>query len=146
MNPTDSQAHGRQEGRRRPPFVTWLTVGVLTLAAVYLTRLGASLSAPVLPLTVPPIYLSLTGGLWGGVGLVAAFGLWTGRPWAPAWTRWTAVALAVWFWADRLLWAQSEFARLTRPLAAAMTALILAVVWWGLARPGIRHFFQETQA
>lgn len=146
MNPTDSPAHSRREGRRRPPFVTWLTVGVLTLAAVYLTRLGASLSAPVLPLTVPLLYLSLTGGLWGGLGLVTAFGLWTGRPWAPAWARWTAVAFALWYWADRLLWAQSEFARHTRPLAAATTAFTLAVAWWGLGRPGIRHFFQENHA
>lgn len=146
MNPTAPPARPRREGRRRPRFVTWLSVGVLTLAAVYLTRLGASLSAPVLPLTVPLLYLSLTGGVWGGVGLVLAFGLWTGRPWAPGWTRWTGVAFALWFWADRLLWMQSEFARNTLPLTAAATALALAVVWWGLRRPGTRPHFQENHA
>ncbi|MGH2627195.1 MAG: hypothetical protein ACRDHY_11145 [Anaerolineales bacterium] len=118
-------------------------MGVLTLAAVYLTRLGASLSAPALPLTVPLVYLSMTGGLWGGLGLVAAFGLWSGRRWAPAWTRWAGVAFAAWFWADRLLWVQSEFARHTRLLAAATTVLALAVVWWGLRRPEIHQYFQE---
>lgn len=134
------------ERPRRPPFVTWLTMGVLTLAAVYLTRLGASFSAPALPLTVPLVYLSLTGGLWGGLGLVAAFGLWTGRSWAPAWTRWTAAAFAAWYWADRLVWVPSEFSRHTRPLAAATTVLALALVGWGLSRPGIRRFFQENLA
>lgn len=129
----------------RPRFVTWLTVGVLILAAAYLTRFGASLSAPGLALAVPQAYLSGTGAVWGALALALGFGLWSGRRWAPILLRSAGLTFLAWYWVDRLAIVQSEFSRHTRLWAAAVTVLVLAVVAWGVRRPDVRRFFQESQ-
>jgi hypothetical protein len=129
----------------RPRFVTWLTVGVLIVAAAYLTRFGASLSAPDLALAVPRAYLSGTGAVWGALALGLGFGLWSGRRWAPILLRSAGLTFLVWYWVDRLALMQSEFSRHTRWWAAAATVLVLALVVWGVRRPGVRRFFQESQ-
>jgi hypothetical protein len=142
----DSDLEAEAPHRHRPRFVTWLTVGVLILAAAYLTRFGASLSAPDLGLAVPRAYLSGTGAVWGALGLGLGYGLWSGRRWAPLLLRAAGLTFLAWYWVDRLALVQSEFSRHTRLWAAAATVLVLAVVVWGIRRPDVRRFFQESQA
>jgi hypothetical protein len=115
------------------------------LAAAYLTRFGASLSAPGLALAVPQAYLTGTGAVWGGLALALGFGLWSGRRWAPILLRSAGLTFFAWYWVDRLAIVQSEFSRHTRLWAAAATVLVLAVVAWGVRRPDVRRFFQESQ-
>ena len=141
----DSGPHFEAPHPPRPRFVTWLTVGVLILAAAYLTRFGASLSAPDLALAVPRAYLSGTGAVWGALALALGFGLWSGRRWAPFLLRRAGLTFLVWYWVDRLAIMQSEFSRHTRLWAAAATVLVLAVVAWRFRRPDVRRFFQESQ-
>jgi hypothetical protein len=141
----DSEPHVKAPHPSRPRFVTWLTVGVLILAVAYLTRFGASLSAPDLALAVPRAYLSGTGAVWGALALALGFGLWSGRRWAPILLRTAGLTFLVWYWVDRLAIMQSEFSRHTRLWAAAATVLVLAGVVWGVRRPDVRRFFQESQ-
>jgi len=127
----------------RPRLVTWLGLGVLTLAVIYLWRLILGLNLPPLPFTVPTWYIPLTGGLWGIVALVDAAALFRGAPWAPGMTRIGTATYLVWYWLDRVLLVQSEYHRSTWPLALAISLSALVAVTWTLNHPTVRNHFEE---
>jgi hypothetical protein len=106
--------------------------------------LGA-LQLPDLPYAAPRAYFILRSGLWAAWGLIAALGGFFGRPWAPALLRAGGACLAVWYWADRLLLTQTEFARLGTPLRAAATLAGLGALLWILGRPDSRRYFEENR-
>lgn len=134
------------ETKRRPPHVTWLSLGVITVAIVALSGLVAWFSLPDLPYTVPPIYLFVRNGLWGAWGILAAFGAFFGKTWAPRLIRWGGLAIVTWYWVDRLFLAQSDYSRANWPISAIVTALVIASVGWVLSRPVVRIYFQENSA
>ena len=127
----------------RPGGVTSLGCGGLILAAVFLARTALSLSLPALPLTVPPAYLTLTGALWGSVGLLAGLGLLAGRPWAYRGAAVLTPAFVIWYWADRLLLVRTDYASRTWPAAALASLLLLGLVASVLTRPSTRRYFRR---
>lgn len=129
--------------KRRPTLVTWLAVGVLILSAFNWARFLLSLSLPELPLSVPAWYLPGVGLVWGASGLADAIGLMTRRPWAPKLTRWGGLVYVLWFSADRIWLARSDFAAQTRPFELAASLVVLGCVWWVLQRPASRAYFGE---
>jgi hypothetical protein len=108
-----------------------------------LARFGLSLSLPPLPLTVPPLYLTLTGALWGVGALAAAWGLFSGRRWAPTFSRWGFAAYALWYWADRLLLVRSDYSNQSLPASLAITVLLLVVGYWVLQVPKVQRYYRE---
>ena len=50
-----------------------------------------------------PLYLVLTGGLWGVIGLVGVIWLWLRRPWARLASMVVALVFALTFWLDQFL-------------------------------------------
>lgn len=131
-------------GRRRPVVVTWLAGGVLTFSAFYLARLALSLSLPALPLSVPDWYLPLTGGLWGGVGLALAAALWRGVRGADRAAGSAGAVYLLWYWFDRLVFVQTDFAQRSLPTAAVLSVLGAALLYGALTQPSVRDFFLET--
>jgi len=131
----------------RPFTVTLLALGVLTIAVLFLdrafqaVRLWDFLSG--LPLSVSPLYLALSGVVFGLAGLPVAWGLWRGRAWAPRWTRNFALALVVYYWLDRLWLVRAEVARVNTPFAVAATILALGFCYGALRRRRARVFFGE---
>ncbi len=123
--------------------VTLLGLGVLTLAAVFLIRLATGLRPPSFPNTIPVWYLPLTGAVWGVGGVMLAYGILTGKPWAPSRARVGALGFTAWYWADRLLLAKSDYAALSRPADAAGNLIALVILLWGLHRDGTRDYFGE---
>lgn len=132
--------------RPRPALVTWLSLGVLTLAIITLGGFVAGLSLPELPFTVPSGYLLIRNGIWGGWALAAAIGAFFGMGWAPNWIRWGSVITLAWFWADRLFLAGIESARSGLPLLAATSGLVVAAAWFILSRRSVRNFFGEMDS
>jgi len=132
------------EGKRRPAHVTWLSLGVITIAVVALSGLAAWFSLPDLPYAVPPVYLLIRNGFWGTWGLVAAFGAFFGRPWAPRLILWGGLVLVIWYWVDRIFLAQSDYSRANWPPTAVLTVLAIAFVGWVLSRPVVRAYFVEN--
>ncbi|HET7012067.1 MAG TPA: hypothetical protein VFI11_14925 [Anaerolineales bacterium] len=127
----------------RPASVTCLGCGGLILAAVFLVRLALSLSLPALPLTIPPAYLTITGAVWGGLGLLVGTGLLLGRRWAYRGVPLLAAALGAWYWADRLLLVQTDYAARSWPAAALASVLLLAVVVFLWTHPSARRYFRR---
>ena len=127
----------------RPLSVTMLAFGVLTLAGLNLVRFMAACQqreflASLLP--VSPLYLALSGLLWAVIGLVLAFGLWTGRSFAVGGTLVAALAYTLYYWFDRSLLAADAPAA-NMPFAVLTNLCLLVVVFWILFRPKARTFF-----
>ncbi len=53
-----------------------------------------------------PLYLALTGALWGLIGVAPAVGLWFGYRWATLWSAAAALIYPLTYWIDRLWIAQ----------------------------------------
>ena len=130
--------------RHRPGLVTWLCLGVLIFAGLQITRLAAGLRLPDLPFQVPAWYVPLMGALWGGVALATAGGLFAGSPWAPSAARWSSLAYAAWYWADRLWFGQTDYTRRTWPFALAITILCLTVIFVTLNIQSVKRYYQEN--
>jgi hypothetical protein len=132
---------------RRPIWVTFIVLGVLSLAVFNLARaIQSVLSWTYLleALSVSPLYLLLSGGLWALVGFPLAWGLWRGRPNAPAMARRTALAYTAYVWLDRLLLSFSSYRNNSAPFWAALNLLILAFGFGVLALRPVRRFYGET--
>ena len=127
----------------RPLSVTMLTFGVLTLAGLNLVRFIAACQqreflANLLP--VSPLYLALSGLVWAVIGLVLAYGLWTGKPIAVGGTLVAALAYTLYYWFDRSLLAADAPAA-NWPFAVLINLCLLVMVFWILFRPKARIFF-----
>lgn len=76
-----------------------------------------------------PVYISITGGLWGLVGFVALIWIGAGRTGYRFVGSVAALFFAVTFWVDRLLFSRSEGALSNVGFALLATLLLLAAVW-----------------
>lgn len=132
--------------KRRPALVTWLSLGVLILAVVYWAGFVAGLSLPGLPFAVPASYLLIRNAAWGTWGLVAALSAFFGKPWAPRLISWGGLAYLAWYWGDRLLLAQSDYARSSAPQAAFLSVAAAGAAAFVLRRRSVRRYFRESDA
>ncbi|MGH2619248.1 MAG: hypothetical protein ACRDHG_01585 [Anaerolineales bacterium] len=132
--------------KRRPLLVTWLSLGVLTLAVFNLGGWLAGLSLPDLPYSVPRAYLLVRNALWAAWGVLSALLAFQGKPSAPGLLRVGGVLVLGWYWADRLLLARSDYTRNRWPLAAMFTVLAATTVVVILSRPNVRDYFQEKRS
>lgn len=125
----------------RPSSVTLLAYGVLSFAGINLLRLYQTVIqweflAELLPF--PPLYLAVSGLVWGAVGLLAVWGLWRGACWAPGFTQLLALAYLIFYWLDRLLLATQHTNWL---FAIAGSVFGLVLVFWILSRRKAIDFF-----
>lgn len=128
----------------RPWLVTWLSLGVLIFAIAHLAALSVTSGLSQVQLNVSPFYLYGKTLVWAGAGLIAAVGLFAGRRWAPAWTKWLALVYAAWYWVDRLAFTASSQALKSWKLSALLMGLIVVLIWWLLSRSHVLRFFRST--
>jgi hypothetical protein len=129
--------------KRRPWLITCVSLGLLAFSVIFLLRLAEGLQTIPLPTVVPQWYFPLTGAIWGLGSLTAAVGLFLGRTWARPATLWGAGAFVVWYWADRLLLVQIDYAKRTWPAAAVLTLFAMTGLLWILNLPAARRFFRK---
>jgi hypothetical protein len=118
---------------------------VLILSGIHFIRFFASMDLPPLPFSVPSWYFLATGAIWGLVGAVIAFGLFSGRRWAPNVLRGGSLAYVIWFWLDQILLIQAEYAQARFVSSAIATLLVLVFIFLTLQRPGTKSFFREAR-
>jgi hypothetical protein len=117
---------------------------VLIFAIAHLAALVVADGLQQVDLSVPPAYLVGKTLVWSAAGLVSAIGLFTGRRWAPAWTKWLALIYILWYWVDRVALAASDQAIHGWGLSAMALGLIVILIWWSLSRSDILRFFRST--
>lgn len=136
-----------QRGRARTgrPFgVTLLALVVLVTAIINLTRFWQGITqweflAQVLPFS--PIYLVLSGILWGLAGLPIFWGLWRGLAWAPGITGIGLSSYLLYYWADRLFMPGYEGRNLNWMFALGVHVFFMGLFLWVLTRPRAKLFF-----
>ena len=77
----------------------------------------------------PPAYFAITGLLLGIAGLISAVGLWLMRKWGIVVTHLFITLLALWFWADQLLFTRSETSKANWPFLLGATLLFLGYTY-----------------
>jgi hypothetical protein len=102
---------------------------------------------------VSPLYIVLTGLIWGIVGLPLFWSLWRGLSWAPRLVQAIMLTYAAYYWLDKVFLAErlalspqesvSAFLPLNWPFTITITALIFLVTVWVLSRPDTKAFFGE---
>jgi hypothetical protein len=117
---------------------------VLIFAIAHLAALIVIGGLQQVDLSVPPAYLYGRTVLWSAGGLISALGLFTGRRWAPAYTKWLAVVYTLWYWVDRLTLAASSQALQGWGLSALVMGLFVVCIWWSLSRDNVLRFFRST--
>jgi len=132
---------------RRPWGVTISGAAVLTLAVAYWMRFALALSnwdflRSLLPFS--PIYLVLTGAVWGALALVCVWRLWLGLRYARELTLALSLLFSVYYWLDRLLVAGQKDGGINYPFALGINIIWLAWLAWVFSRRGARRFFERT--
>ncbi len=79
-----------------------------------------------------PLYLVISGALWGLVGLAAALWMLFRRPWGRMAGLSAAVVIALTYWLDRLLFDRAPGSQSNIGFALLMTVQLLLVVILGL--------------
>jgi hypothetical protein len=130
---------------KRPKSVTWLAVGVLTLAVLHFSRLVNAISKwdyyITLPLSVPLIFFVLSGLIWGLAAGFLGIGLWRGMNWAIRFTHYGAIAFTVYYWVDRLFLSIDPLRKTNFRFSLGATVSLLAIIYWILSRPKAQLFF-----
>jgi hypothetical protein len=139
---------------RRPASVTLLVVGVLIITVLNIIRFILSirywgfLSSR---LEVSPIYLSLSGFIWGLAGICLIWGLWKAKNWAPRLMQAVALTYALYYWLDQVFLNEhpgsgvpagvSALLPTNWPFSAVVTVLSLAYIAWIMNRLKVKLYF-----
>jgi hypothetical protein len=132
--------------RSRPFGVSVLAVLAAALAATYLARLAQTLLlweqlGALLPFS--PLYLALSGLVWGLVGLALAPGVWFGAAWAPRFVRWAAPLFSAYYWLEYIILVEHAGRSPNWPFLATLNLALLIWGFWVLSRRKTKRFFGE---
>lgn len=135
---------------KRPRIVTFLALAVLIYTGFYWTRFYQATFAQktfleTLPLPISPLYLQITGLVFGLTGLLCFIGLWQGLRWAPWATKILAIGTAVFSWTDRLLVADPDPGLGNWPFALGITVFFVGYLFLIFRSDDVKQFFTEAQ-
>jgi hypothetical protein len=139
---------------KRPFSVTLLIVGVLIITVLNIIRFILSinyfgfLSAR---LAIPPIYLTITGFVWGLAGCGLIWGLWKVKTWAPRLIQALALTYALYYWLDQVFLSEHPIngapsavrglLSSTWLFSAGVTVIALAYIAWIMNRSNVKRYF-----
>ena len=132
---------------RRPFSVTLIVCLVLIVTIAAWARLWLSISEWNFLselLSFSPAYLSVTGSLWGLVGLPLIWGLWRGKSWAPGFIRLAVLVFSLYYWADRVILSGYANRNANWPFALAINLIVGIWIFWVLTRPKTKNFFGDV--
>lgn len=133
---------------RRPLSVTILSIAVLILAGLQITRFfGSILQWHFLSdLYLPGVlyYLLLNGMFWGIVWLIITFGLWTAKNWATNAIRFLLLLYLANYWIEYIASAKITGTPIYNWLYYLLISAALTIwAFWCLSRPVSKQFFGE---
>jgi len=130
---------------RRPWLVLLLVVCMLVFTTGMALRAWDALREwdflARLHLTVSPLYLTLTGGVWGAAGLLTAVWLWRGDRRAPIALRTLTAGYVLYYWIDQILVMASPLRQSRWPFSAGVSAAAVVFVALTLMHPGVKDYF-----
>jgi membrane associated rhomboid family serine protease len=136
---------GRKVGR--PINVTLLIFIVLIITASNLTRLARTASQWdfVSELVyIKPIYLVLSGLVWGLLGVCVVRGLWRPERWSISLAKIGAIAYTAYLWIDRIFIGTYRASSKDNLFAFVFSVIILIWIFWTFSRPDVKDYFGVT--
>lgn len=130
---------------KRPFGVTLILVIVLVFTLLNGLRLITAVcgwrTLSGLPLTVPTLYLVVTGTFWVSVGIPLIVGLWVRRKWS-LWMAWgVGILYPIFYWIDRLFIASRSAISSRVTFALGVTLFILIGMVCALLLPRTKAYF-----
>jgi hypothetical protein len=155
--PVEPQPAVRSQINKRPLSVTLLALIVLIITVINLLRLGLSIrywSFLSSRSGISPLYLALTGLIWGAAGLSLLWGLWKAKKWAPKLMHAVGLTYALYYWLDHIYLMDrpvsgvSHAFRAVLPInwqfSAGLTVVGLIFMVWTLSREKVKAFFEAA--
>ncbi len=122
---------------------TWLVLIIAVSSIVRTFRAGLQWEFLSDLLTIHPVYLLLSGTIWGILGLILTWGLWRGLIWTPFVTRWGVFAYLVYYWADRIFLSNPISRNTNTVFMVGLTVIIMFWALWIFSRENVKQFFGE---
>lgn len=128
--------------QHRPVGVTILAILAFLLAAWNGLRLGEAIFfwKTLAEYGAHPLYIAISGGVWFVAGLLLAWGLWRGKPWAWVAALGGAAGYASWYWFDRLILQQPHA---NWPFSLIFTVVSVSLILVILFSHNTKRFFQR---
>ena len=158
MDPQDQNDSTNMLTIKRPHSVTTLALGVLIITVLNLLRFGLSLADWNFLASQPgvyPLYLAISGFVWGVAGLCLVFGLWKGKSWAPRLMQALALTYTLYYWLDLIFLKDHPVSGKTGvfqavlpinwQFSAGLTIVCLIYMVWTLGRKKVMTYFERDQ-
>lgn len=138
---------------RRLFSVTLIAWMVFIITIINFLRLGLTLYnwefltellSPAATYPLFPIYMAVSGLVWGVVGLPLIWGIWRGKMWAPRLLLATLLFYSIYYWLDRAFLPGYPQRNSNWPFAMGINLLILIWILWVMTRQKVKDFFGEA--
>lgn len=94
-----------------------------------------------LPMSVSPLYLVVTGSVWGIFGILAAIWVWWGQSRASQLVTTGALVYSLQFWLEQLFVMTNPLRRVNWPFLAVLTVVSLLIVFLSFRHSQVRKFY-----
>ena len=91
-----------------------------------------------------PVYLSISGFIWGTAGLAEAVALWFNLKVAHQYARAMIIIMASWFWVERIYLTRSQTGWSNLPFSIIFTSVCLVYAFVVLEHPHQKHYFEKN--
>jgi hypothetical protein len=134
---------------KRPRSITILSEMIFLFSCLYLTRLVMTISQwDFLSHTLlkpSPIYLVISGLVFGMIGFPLAVSIWRGSSWA-----WRTVRLVIpiylgYYWLERIILSSLTLWSLNWLFIFGVTVIVLLWTCWTISRPDNKAYFREKK-
>ena len=134
----------------RPLGITVLSILYFLISLFYLLKFCQVLlqwsSLENLPLTISPIYLASDSMVWFVLGIILAWGLWTGKKWSSPAALTISFLYSLVFWADRIWIAEPEGLAQRWPVNLFLTIIGFGMISLILSRKSSHDYFRKNPA
>ena len=130
---------------KRPWLVFFLMIATLVFTASGITRVWNGIRyygfLGDLPISVSPLYLVITGGVWGILGAAAAGSLWWGYRRGSRLLISGMVGYSVFFWFEQIFLMTNPLRKTNWPFLAVFNLSAILIVILSFRHPRVRKFF-----
>jgi len=91
-----------------------------------------------------PIYLAVTGLVWGALALLVALRLWQGKAWARGFSLFFIILNSGYFWVERIFLPGYPGRNTNWPFSIGLNLILILFSVWILNRPQAKQFFEAT--
>ena len=129
---------------KKPLSVTFLILIVLIISVSNLIRLIQTVRQWDFVrelIYINPIYLVISGLIWGIFGILLVWGLWKPERWSILIAKIGVILYLAYLWIDRLLISTNQADFKGSLIAVLISIIVLVWIFWMFSRHGVKDYF-----